>query len=174
MEYISKYLSPLGGILLAADETGLVGLWFEGQRYFAQGLSPSHESKKTPVLKETRDWLDIYFAGREPDFMPLFHLKGTAFQIAVWEALCGIPYGQTLTYGQIAKQLPIKQTCARAVGSAVGHNPLSILVPCHRVIGADGKLTGYAGGIAKKAALLKLEGALPNQTDFPGKYTTPK
>ena len=162
MTYIQHYDSPLGGILLAADEIGLTGLWFEGQKYFARDLSDVRIEQETPVLAEAKRWLDIYFTGKEPDFLPPLHPTGSEFRKAVWEILLQIPYGQTTTYGEIARQLAEKQRLARmsaqAVGGAVGHNPISLIVPCHRVIGADGSLTGYAGGVDKKRRLLALEG----------------
>ena len=163
MHYINHYHSPLGTILLAADDTGLTGLWFEGQKYFAQGLDKETEEKDLSVLQTARRWLDVYFSGQKPDFQVPLHFQGTAFQKAVWEILSSIPYGETTTYGTIAKQLAAKRglshLSAQAVGSAVGHNKISIIVPCHRVIGADGSLTGYAGGIWRKEKLLALEQA---------------
>ena len=175
MQYISHYQSPLGDILLAADEIGLTGLWFQGQKYFALYLDQEHEEKEVPVLEQTKKWLDVYFSGREPDFAVPFHFIGTDFQNQVWEILAAIPYGQTTTYGEIAKQLAakrgLKRMSAQAVGGAVGHNEISILVPCHRVVGANGSLTGYAGGIDKKVALLKLEGAYKEEYFVP-KYST--
>ena len=163
MLYITHYDSPLGGILLAADEAGLSGLWFEGARYFAAGLPSAHAEGETEVLALTKHWLDVYFSGREPDFMPSLHPAGSPFRQAVWRLLLDIPYGQTTTYGQLAcrlaAQLGVKQMSAQAVGGAVGHNAISILIPCHRVLGADGSLTGYAGGIDKKTKLLALEQA---------------
>ena len=175
MQYISHYQSPLGDILLAADEIGLTGLWFEGQKYFALYLDQEHEEKEVPVLEQTKKWLDVYFSGREPDFAVPFHFIGTDFQNQVWEILAAIPYGQTTTYGEIAKQLAakrgLKRMSAQAVGGAVGHNEISILVPCHRVVGTNGSLTGYAGGIDKKVALLKLEGAYKEEYFVP-KYST--
>lgn len=162
MQYTSNYKSPLGNILLAADEIGLTGLWFEGQKYFALHLDEEHTEKDLPVFDTAKKWLDIYFSGREPDFTVPLHFTGTDFQNEVWEILCAIPYGETITYGDIAKRLAkkrgIAKISAQAVGGAVGHNKISIIVPCHRVIGADGSLTGYAGGIDKKLELLKLEG----------------
>ncbi len=147
-QYVSEYQSPLGKIVLAADENGLSGLWFDGQKYFARGLS---------------EWLDIYFSGQKPDFTPPLHLAGTKFQTAVWERLLQIPYGTTTTYGNIAGELSgtggNKTMSAQAVGGAVGRNPVSIIVPCHRVVGSRGQLTGYAGGLERKRSLLKLEGA---------------
>ena len=158
MTYIQHYDSPLGGILLAADEIGLTGLWFEGQKYFARDLSDVRIEQETPVLAEAKRWLDIYFTGKEPDFLPPLHPTGSEFRKAVWEILLQIPYGQTTTYGEIARQLAEKQRLARmsaqAVGGAVGHNEISIIIPCHRVVGTNGSLTGYAGGIHKKGQLL--------------------
>ena len=162
MIYTCNYLSPLGEILLAADEAGLTGLWFVGQKYYAHGLPDESIWQETKILTETRRWLNIYFSGEEPKFTPPLHPVGTAFRQAVWKILLQIPYGQTVTYGEIAQQLAAEQgistMSAQAVGGAVGHNKISIIIPCHRVIGADGSLTGYAGGIDKKIALLKLEG----------------
>ena len=154
MTYIQHYDSPLGGILLAADEVGLTGLWFEGQKYFARDLSDVRIEQETPVLAEAKRWLDIYFAGGQPDFTPPLHLIGSDFRRRVWKRLLEIPYGQTTTYGALLGG----GMSAQAVGGAVGHNPISIIVPCHRVIGANGSLTGYAGGIDKKIGLLTLEG----------------
>ena len=163
MHYINHYRSPLGTILLAADDTGLTGLWFEDQKYFAQGLDKETEEKEFSVFQTARRWLDVYFSGQAPDFQVPLHFQGTAFQKEVWEILLSIPYGETTTYGAIAKQLAAKRglphLSAQAVGSAVGHNKISIIVPCHRVIGADGSLTGYAGGIWRKEKLLALEQA---------------
>ena len=163
MTYTKHYMSPVGVILLAADDAGLTGLWFEGSKYFAAGLPKAHIEQDTPVLLETIQWLDVYFSGKEPDFTPPLHLIGSDFRQAVWNILLSIPYGRTMTYGQIAKQLAkstgIDKMSAQAVGGAVGHNPISIIVPCHRVVGTNGSLTGYAGGLDKKIALLKLEKA---------------
>ena len=153
MQYTSRYASPLGSILLAADDIGLVGLWFEGQKYFANGLEKTHEEKEIPLFAKVKRWLDVYFSGQQPQFTVPLHFIGSDFQKEVWELLCTIPYGQTTTYGAIAKQ----QMSAQAVGGAVGHNKISIIVPCHRVVGKNGSLTGYAGGIDKKAELLRLE-----------------
>lgn len=163
MHYTTFYESPIGRMLLAADDTGLTGLWFEGQKYFARCLDRENEEKELPVFAEAKRWLDIYFSGKEPDFTPPLHFIGTDFQKEVWEILCAIPYGQTMTYGAIADQLAKKRGLSRmsaqAVGGAVGHNNLSIIVPCHRVVGSDGSLTGYAGGIERKTFLLNLENA---------------
>lgn len=161
MTFVRHYDSPLGGILLAADEHGLTGLWFDGEKYYADNLPTEHTERETPVLAETVRWLDVYFTGREPDFMPPLHPAGSAFRQAVWEILGQIPYGQTTTYGEIARQLAetrgLGHMSAQAVGGAVGHNEISILIPCHRVVGKSGSLTGYAGGIDKKVKLLELE-----------------
>lgn len=161
MTFLQHYNSPLGGILLAADEIGLTGLWFDGQKYFARDLPAEHVEQNTPVLSEAKRWLDIYFTGRKPDFTPPLHPIGSVFRQAVWEILLQIPYGQTTTYGEIARQLAAKlglpRMSAQAVGGAVGHNEISIIIPCHRVVGTSGSLTGYAGGIDKKVKLLELE-----------------
>ena len=163
MMYTQRYDSPLGGILLAADETGLTGLWFDGQKYFARTLAAAHQEQETPILLQAKHWLDTYFSGREPDFTPPLHPIGSAFRQEVWEQLMQIPYGQTTTYGALAKKLAAKhglsQMSAQAVGGAVGHNEISIIIPCHRVVGTNGSLTGYAGGLDKKVQLLTLEKA---------------
>ena len=161
MQYICKYQSPLGKITIAADKDGLKGLWFDGQKYFANTLSIQHEEKMLPVFEQTREWLDYYFRGKNPDFIPPIHLQGSPFRLSVWKILQQIPYGKTITYGDIATQIARQQKTqtmsAQAVGGAVGHNPVSIIIPCHRVIGSNGSLTGYAGGISKKIQLLTLE-----------------
>ena len=156
MQYINHYESPLGGILLACDGTGLTGLWFHGQKYFARNLGAEVEEKNTAVFDQTKRWLDLYFKGKQPGFMPPLRPVGSEFQTAVWDLLLQIPYGQVTTYGALAKKTG---SFARAVGSAVGRNKISILIPCHRVVGANGSLTGYAGGVEKKSALLRLEKA---------------
>lgn len=177
MQYISHYKSPLGNILLAADDIGLTGLWFEGQKYYALYLNREHEEKELSVFEQTKKWLTIYFSGKEPDFRLPLHFIGTDFQNEVWKILYTIPYGQTVTYGEVAKLLAekrgIKRMSAQAVGGAVGHNEISIIVPCHRVIGTSGSLTGYAGGITKKIALLKLEGAFKDTYFIPKHSTAP-
>lgn len=161
MQYTSHYCSPIGDILLAADDIGLTGLWFEGQKYFALHLDKEHEEKEIPIFEKVKEWLDIYFSGKEPDFAVPLHFTGTDFQNEVWDILCTIPYSHTMTYGEIAKQIAAKKglqhMSARAVGAAVGRNPVSVIVPCHRVVGANGSLTGYAGGLDKKEKLLALE-----------------
>jgi methylated-DNA-[protein]-cysteine S-methyltransferase len=175
MQYTTTYQSPLGEILLACDKIGLTGLWFAGEKFYALSLAPEHEEKMTPVLEETKRWLDLYFSGKEPDFMPPIHMIGSPFQLEVWEILCKIPYGEITTYGRIAKQIAEKKglnhMSAQAVGGAVGHNEISIIVPCHRVVGKNGSLTGYAGGVDKKAALLKLEGVNMDNLFIPSKGT---
>lgn len=157
MLFLTHYASPLGPILLAADETGLTGLWFEGQKYFPSFLGVDYQEKETPVLTETARWLDVYFSGKDPGFLPPLHPQGSPFRQTVWNILLTIPRGQTMTYGEIARRLGVHS--AQAVGGAVGHNPISILIPCHRVVGNDGSLTGYAGGFDRKTRLLQLEGA---------------
>lgn len=166
------YPSPLGELLLASDGAGLTGLWFAGAKYFGAGLSPralaaaqalkARGAPESAVLRETAGWLDAYFAGRAPGKLPPLHPAGTAFRQEVWARLLEIPYGRAVTYGQLARELAqqrgLPHLSAQAVGGAVGHNPISIIIPCHRVLGADGSLTGYAGGLDKKRALLMLEG----------------
>lgn len=173
MNYISHYQSPVGNILLAADDTGLIGLWFEGQKYYARCLDKAHEEKEVPVLEAAKRWLDLYFSGKEPDISVPLHFIGTDFQKQVWEILCTIPYGRTTTYGDIAKCFAAKKglphMSAQAIGGAVGHNEISIIVPCHRVVGSDGSLTGYAGGVDKKRALLTLEGVDMSGLHLPAK-----
>ncbi len=162
MNYISHYRSPLGNITLASDSNALTGLWFDGQKHFGSTLGKEYEEKPLPVFDRTAEWLDIYFDGRTPDFMPKIALNDTNFRREVWNILLTIPYGQTMTYGEIAGKIAHKcgaaSISAQAVGGAVGRNPISIIVPCHRVIGSNGSLTGYAGGVERKAALLRLEG----------------
>lgn len=172
MQYTTTYQSPLSSITLAADGEALTGLWFEGQKYYALYLEKEYEEKDLPVLRQAKKWLDIYFSGKIPDFTPPLRFTGSAFQNEVWAILAAIPYGTTRTYGDIAQELARKRGLSRmsaqAVGGAVGKNEISIIVPCHRVVGANGSLTGYAGGISKKIELLKLEGA------FKEKYFVPK
>lgn len=191
MQALSHYASPLGKILITADDAGVTGLWFQDQQHAKQ--CPQVERPTTDVSSEadafcdqTKHWLDIYFSGQEPDFMPPLHLGGTPFQLAVWQILRQIPYGQTMTYGEIAQLIAAQYNApqaditqrdasqngaarrnrsrmsAQAVGGAVGRNPIALLIPCHRVVGANGKLTGYAGGVDRKAKLLALEKADTN------------
>ena len=162
--YLHHYDSPLGEIEIASDGEALNGLWFTGQKYFEQTLTGKTEEKDLPIFAQTDEWLDIYFSGKEPDFLPPISMPAQAseFQKDVWAILQEIPYGELTTYGEIAAKISEKQgrksMSAQAVGGAVGHNPVSILVPCHRVVGRDRSLTGYAGGVEKKVRLLELEG----------------
>ena len=155
MDYTYRYTSPLGGITLASDGEALTGLWFDGQKYFADTLDAEYAEKVLPVFDETAKWLDLYFGGIVPGFTPKLNPRGTSFRRRVWDVLLTIPYGQTMTYGEIAKALGCRSS--QAIGGAVGHNPISLIIPCHRVVGADGSLTGYAGGVDKKRRLLELE-----------------
>lgn len=156
MQYISRYHSPIGALLLSADELGLTGLRFE-----AQAILPQSVHGETPTILAAKQWLDIYFSGNEPDIAVPLHPTGTPFQMDVWRILCAIPYGQSTTYGEIARQIASQRglpgMSAQAVGRAVGRNKIGIIIPCHRVLGADGSLTGYAGGLEQKAKLLQLE-----------------
>ena len=156
MDQICRYASPLGGITLAGDGEALVGLWFDGQKHFAAGLNGLTENEALPVFAQARRWLDAYFSGEAPDHTPPLRPRGTPFQLAVWRLLTEIPYGQTVTYGALAARLH-RPGAAQAVGGAVGRNPLSLMIPCHRVVAADGGLTGYAGGLERKRWLLALE-----------------
>ena len=163
MTFTQHYGSPLGSILLTADEMGLTGLWFDGQKHFARDLPAQHTEQDTPVLSEAKRWLDVYFSGREPDFLPPLRYDSTPFRRLICEIMLTIPYGSTMTYGQIAAEVARRQglanMSAQAVGGAVGHNPISLMIPCHRVVGTNGSLTGYGGGIARKVKLLELEHA---------------
>lgn len=162
MDYLSHYASPLGPITLSADGEALTGLWFDGQKYFGATLSPCQEEADLPVFGEARRWLALYFAGKDPGPAPPISPKGSPFRQEVWRLLRSIPRGQTVTYGQLAVQaaraMGRTSMSPQAVGGAVGHNPISLMIPCHRVVGADGSLTGYAGGVGKKRRLLELEG----------------
>ena len=165
MDYTQHYDSPLGGITLASDGEALIGLWFDGQKYFADTLSAVHQERSLPVFRDTVKWLDVYFSGRKPDFTPPLVMRCSDFRKTVWEIMLGIPYGKTMTYGEIAaavaRQRGLQRMSAQAVGGAVGHNSISLIIPCHRVVSANGSLTGYAGGIDKKVKLLTME-----QTDM--------
>lgn len=164
-EYVCHYGSPLGGITLTSDGAALTGLWFDGQRHFPDALAADHEGKPLPVFDAARHWLDVYFSGRDPGFVLPLNMdssrNATPFRKAVWEILLTIPFGETMTYGEIARILAarngLKKMSAQAVGGAVGHNPVSLIVPCHRVVGAGGALTGYGGGLERKQRLLELE-----------------
>ena len=161
MDFIYRYDSPLGLITMACDGNALTGLWFNGQKHFGESLSADHTERFLPVFDETGRWLDLYFSGSIPDFTPPLNLRGTAVRRTVWEILLTIPYGRTTTYGRIAESIAAQKETGRlsaqAVGNAVGHNPVSLIVPCHRVVGADGSLTGYAGGTDRKRRLLEME-----------------
>lgn len=162
MEYTHRCDSPLGGITLASDGETLTGLWFDAQRHFAATLAEEHEERALSVFERTERWLGEYFSGAQPDFTPPLRPSGTPFRLAVWELLLTIPYGQTTTYARLAAALEARtgrRVSARAVGGAVARNPISLIIPCHRVIGADGSLVGYAGGLERKQYLLRLEGA---------------
>ena len=175
MTYVYKYDSPLGGITIASNGEALTGLWFDGQKYFGDTLQKEYQIKELPVFHETVRWLDIYFQGKVPSFTPPLLFETTSFRKAVWEILLTIPYGQTMTYGEIAdriaKQKGLSKMSAQAVGGAVGHNPISLIVPCHRVVGTNGSLTGYAGGLDKKEKLLTLEKINMSEFFIPKKGT---
>lgn len=162
MFYTFDYISPLGGITMASDGQSLTGLWFDGQKYFAENLPEEHIKRQFPVFMQAAEWLDVYFSGKAPNFTPPLSMEGISpFRKRVWEIMLGIPFGQVSTYGQIAKRIAVetgKKVSAQAVGGAVGHNSISLIIPCHRVVGMNGSITGYAGGIDKKLALLKMEG----------------
>ena len=161
MEYTYHYHSPLGGITLAGDGEALTGLWFDDQKHVPVMEGQSCEAGELSAIEETTQWLDLYFSGRDPGFTPKIKMRTTAFRETVWNILLTVPYGKTVTYGEIAervaKQMKIPQMSAQAVGGAVGHNAIALIIPCHRVIGANGSLTGYSGGIGRKALLLKME-----------------
>ena len=161
MQFTAAYQSPIGGITLASNGESLSGLWFDGQKYFADTLTAEHEERDLPIFRRTIRWLDLYFSGIAPDFTPPLELNTSPFRAAVWEILLQIPYGQVMTYGEIARAIAIKRglgsMSAQAVGGAVGHNSISLIIPCHRVVGSNCSLTGYEGGIDKKNSLLTLE-----------------
>ena len=161
MDFTWHYDSPIGGMTMASDGEALVGLWFDGQKYDADVLDAEHREKMLPVFEKTCLWLDIYFSGKEPDFTPELKIRGTAFRKRVCEIMLGIPYGSTMTYGDIvailAGETGMEKMSAQAVGGAVGHNSISLIIPCHRVVGSKGKLTGYAGGLDRKIWLLEKE-----------------
>ena len=163
MDYVHLYDSPLGGVTLASDGEALTGLWFDGQKYFGDTLSEEREERDLPIFKEADQWLDIYFGGKDPGFTPPLNMKTTPFRKAVWEIMLTIPFGRTMTYGEIAGRIAeqggLPRMSAQAVGGAVGHNSISLIIPCHRVVGASGSLTGYSGGIDRKVKLLTMEKA---------------
>lgn len=160
--YFDYLPTPLGEVAVASDGAFLTGLWFVGQLYYGEPEKDAERSDTLPVFAETRKWLEFYFSGKRPNFTPALSTEGySPFRRRVWEELLAIPYGHTISYGEIAARLAResgKNVSAQAVGGAVGHNPISLLIPCHRVMGAGGSYTGYAGGIDRKIALLRLEG----------------
>ncbi len=177
MVYSTNYLSPVGPITLGSDGESLVGLWMEGQKYFGGTLLEAMtQSDDLPVFSAAKEWLDRYFAGKQPAIsdIPLAPI-GEPFRQAVWDILCRIPYGEITTYGQIAKEAAARMNrpsmSGQAVGGAVAHNPISIIIPCHRVVGSNGSLTGYAGGIGKRIQLLELEGVDISGLFIPAKGT---
>ena len=161
MSYTYLYSSPIGQLTLASDGEHITGLWVKGQKYFAATLQPGSEMKSLPIFDRAAQWLDVYFSGIEPDFHLPLAPKGSPFRQAVWQALCTIPYGTVVTYAdisrQVAERLGRATMSAQATGGAVGHNPITILIPCHRVVGTGGSLTGFASGIDAKLKLLTLE-----------------
>ncbi len=163
MGYITNYDSPMGNITIVSDGENITNLWFESQKPSEDVLENGYEKLDLPVFEVAKQWLDIYFAGKDPGFIPPLKVDETPFRQRVCEIMLTISYGETITYGQIAKQLAeemdLEKMSAQAVGGAVGHNPISIIIPCHRVMGASGKITGYTGGIDIKIELLKLEGS---------------
>lgn len=165
MEYVYEYNSPIGMLTLASDGEALTGLWFHDQKYYGTTISDENTVEELPVFSEAVRWLDIYFSGNKPNFLPKIKLVGSDFRKKVWKILLEIPYGKTISYGSIAKMIAVSEgkerMSAQAVGGAVGHNPIGIIVPCHRVLGSDGSLTGYAGGLDRKIWLLRREGILP-------------
>lgn len=169
--YVCEYVSPIGLLHLVSDGEALTELWIEGQRYAEKSGIKGEKRDNLSIFNTTRQWLDVYFSGRNPGNSPAVNLIGSPFQLSVWCILQQIPYGETITYADIARQIAIQRgvltMSAQAVGGAVGHNPVGIIVPCHRVIGTNGSLTGYAGGIDKKLALLRLEHAAVANTFLP-------
>ncbi len=163
MIYITHYNSPIGDMLLACKENKLIGAWIEGQKYYFGNLKEKvHESKDEEIFIKTKHWLDRYFNKQKPDINELELAPiGSDFRQRVWKILCKVPYGKVTTYNNIAKQIAnemgIKSMSAQAVGGAIAHNPILVIMPCHRVVGTNGNLTGYAGGIDRKIFLLKLE-----------------
>ena len=161
MDFTHRFNSPLGGITMASDGEALTGLWFDGQKYFAASLEKEHEERMLPVFDLADKWLNLYFSGSEPGFLPPLLMRTTEFRKTVWEILLSIPYGKTMTYGEIADRIAagreLSRMSAQAVGGAVAHNAISLMIPCHRVVGMDGSLTGYAGGLEKKIWLLEME-----------------
>ena len=176
MIYTSLYASPVGCILLAANDNSLVGLWIDKQKYYYNLKDECIQNNNHPILVQTKEWLTRYFNKEKPKINELkLSLNGTDFQKKVWKILVGIPYGKTITYKDIAKQIiketKVKNMSSQAIGNAVGHNPISIIIPCHRVVGTNGSLTGYAGGINIKKYLLKHENVEMSGLFLPKKGT---
>lgn len=171
MYYKRKYISPQGEIVLASDGKNLTGLAYTGQKYYDNAIPKESIEKNLEIFEEAVQWLDKYFRGENPGKAPKVKLEGTDFRKQVWEILQNIPYGKVVTYGQIAKEIAkkrkINKMSAQAVGGAVGHNPISIIIPCHRVVGSDGCVTGYAGGVNRKIELLKIEGSYREEFYIP-------
>lgn len=177
MFYLTHYSSPIGRLTLASDGENLIGLWMEGQKYFLHTLPDQPvERNDIPIFQKTKIWLDRYFAGQSMEIaeLPLAPI-GSEFRQEVWNILCKIPYGEITTYGEISKEMAVRmkreKMSARAVGGAVGHNPIGIIIPCHRVVGSNGSLTGYGGGIKTKIKLLELEGVDMSRLFVPTKGT---
>lgn len=175
--YTINYESPVGRLNIASDGKNIVGLWIVGQKYFRDTIKGDIQEKPDqPELLAAKEWLNRYFAGSKPEIseLPLAPI-GSEFRQEVWSILCEIPYGKVITYGDIAKKMAAKMNkehmSGQAVGGAVGHNPVSIIIPCHRVVGSNGSLTGFAGGITKKIQLLKHEGVDISKLYFPKKGT---
>lgn len=175
MLYYKKIISPLGEITLRSDGIALTGLWFAGDKHYGDKDIAEATAKALPVFSQTEKWLEEYFAGRQPQTQVPLRLLGSPFQKLVWQLLQKIPYGQLVTYTDIAREIAqqksLKCMSAQAVGGAVGHNPLCLIVPCHRVVGKTGSLTGYAGGIQRKVALLQLEQVDMSKLTVPTKGT---
>lgn len=177
MIYLTTYQSNLGEILLASDGTSLVGLWFKEQKYYGgKFLEETVEKDDLVIFEETKQWLDAYFKGEQPPISQLkINFNDSEFRNYVWQVLCEIPYGKTLSYKEVGQEVALRMNktsmSSQAVGGAVGHNPISIIVPCHRVVGTNKSLTGYAGGLDRKINLLKLEGINIEQFSKPKKGT---
>lgn len=175
MDYTYSYVSPLGTLTVASDGTSVTGLWIRGQKYYASKLGLDAIEQDLPIFESVCKWLDCYFSGKKPEFILPLSPKGSQYQQSVWNILCEIPYGEVISYKDIANKIALqtgrKSMSAQAVGGAVGHNPISIIIPCHRVIGSDGSLTGYAGGIEAKKQLLQLEGVDISKLYVPFKGT---
>ena len=154
--FFAHYDSPLGGMTMVSDGTALIALKFDGTRFAFKFADGTPATTALPVFDETRRWLDLYFTGKKPDFIPSLAPNGTPFQRKVWDILLTIPYGKTMSYGEVARRISPTMS-AQAIGGAVGRNPIGIIIPCHRVIGADGSLTGYGGGLERKRWMLELE-----------------